>query len=149
MMLIFTLPLPKRNTVYKLTALALAVILIAVGRSARLPARAVNATETALCLGVLERFGWQAAATPVDSEVFELKAPIDEGYLALQTQAGFDLMPYVGQMVTRYTFTLLNYPTGEAGVVANVLVCRGEVIGGDVRTASLDGFMHSLVRPAG
>ena len=53
----------------------------------------------------------------------------------------------MGQTVTRYTFTVTNYPTGETGILADLLVRNGEVVGGDIRSTALDGFLHGLVRP--
>ena len=52
-------------------------------------------------------------------------------------------------MVTGYTFEVVNYPTGETGVLADVLLREGQVIGGDIRTSDLNGFLHSLNRPGG
>ena len=65
----------------------------------------------------------------------------------MQTQAGFDLTSVLGRTVTRYTFLIRNYPTGEAGIYADVLVLDGRVVGGDVRCTALNGFLHSLLRP--
>ena len=77
-------------------------------------------------------------------------SPMDAlAYLDLQLEAGLDLSDDLGSTVTRYTFEILNYPTGEQGVLADLLVRNGAVVGGDVRTSGLDGFLHSLNRPQG
>ncbi|MCD8190639.1 MAG: DUF4830 domain-containing protein [Clostridiales bacterium] len=68
-------------------------------------------------------------------------------YLAIQAECGFDLTAYAGQTVTRYSYTVTNYPTGESDIRLDLLVCQGQIVGGDVRTADLAGFMHSLVYP--
>ncbi len=100
------------------------------------------------CIACLEEFGWQVEPTPVSVEAFTLSQALTEDYLALQTQAGFDLRDDMGCAVTRYTFLICNYPTGEAEVYADVLVRDGAVVGGDVRTSDLNGFLHSLLMPA-
>ena len=76
-----------------------------------------------------------------------LSAQLSEGYLALQREAGFDLSDDMGQTVTRYTFAVTNYPTGETGILADLLVRNGEVVGGDIRSTALNGFLHGLVQP--
>ena len=68
-------------------------------------------------------------------------------YLALQAEQGFDLEKYAGKRVKRYTYEVLNYPTGEAGVQANLLICKNTVVGGEVLSPQLDGFLHGLAMP--
>ena len=70
-----------------------------------------------------------------------------EDYLALQESQGFDLTQYRGERVKRYTYEILNYPTGEAGVQADLLLYRNTVIGGDVLSAEIDGFIQGLAMP--
>ena len=68
-------------------------------------------------------------------------------YLALQSEQGFDLSKYQGKRVKRYTYEITNYPSGETGVQVSLLIYRNTVIGGEVFTTSLDGFMHGLAMP--
>ncbi|MCD8383136.1 MAG: DUF4830 domain-containing protein [Clostridiales bacterium] len=68
-----------------------------------------------------------------------------EDYLSVQADGGFDLLPYAGETVTRYTYAVANYPSGEEGVLADLLVLDGAVVGGELRSAALDGFMTGLV----
>ena len=70
-----------------------------------------------------------------------------DSYLTLQRECGFDLSPYAGQTVQRYCYEVTNYPGGEGTVLLNLLVYQGQIIGGDVRTTALDGFMQSLAFP--
>jgi len=70
-----------------------------------------------------------------------------DDYLALQREQGFDLSKYAGKRVKRYTYEVLNYPTGETGVQVNLVIYNNVVIGGEVLSPHLDGFLHGLSLP--
>ena len=108
---------------------------------------AMDDANIARCLDCLQGFGWEVNSAPIEAETFLLSKNLSESYLRLQQEAGFDLRDHLGGQVTRYTFRVTNYPTGESGVLADVLVRAGQVIGGDIRTSDLSGFMHSLRKP--
>ena len=76
----------------------------------------------------------------------EMDESYDE-YLTLQSEQGFDLTKYAGKRVKRYTYEVTNYPTGEQGVQANLLLYKNTVIGGEVLSPQLDGFLHGLAMP--
>lgn len=66
-------------------------------------------------------------------------------YNELQTDQGYDLAPYKGQNVTLYTYEITNYEGYTEGIVADLLVCDGKVIGGDIcNTSAENGFMTGL-----
>lgn len=66
-------------------------------------------------------------------------------YNELQTDQGYDLAPYKGQNVTLYTYEITNYEGYTEGIVADILVCDGKVIGGDIcNTSAENGFMTGL-----
>ncbi|MCQ2441500.1 MAG: DUF4830 domain-containing protein [Oscillospiraceae bacterium] len=100
-----------------------------------------------LRMAYLQELGWQVTKEREDSVL--LPAVFDSSYsdyLTIQEQCGFDLRPLAGENVTRYSYDILNYPTGEEGVLLDLLVWNGQIVGGDVRTGDLDGFMKSLKR---
>lgn len=107
-----------------------------------------NAVET-LCEHTLSTFGWETSGLISQEQVTlpDSFGPTYESFLSLQEEAGFHLSPYAGKTVTRYTYGIQNYPTGEDNVYADLLVYNRKIVGGDIRTASLDGFMTSLVYP--
>ncbi len=150
-MLIWTVKLPERKKCILAGVLALLLLVgllsFAGGRGRSSDALARQEDVLVLCLDCLEGFGWEVAPTPVSTEDFTLDAQLSQDYLALQQEAGFDLSDDLGCVVTRYTFEILNYPTGEQGVLADLLVRDGVIVGGDVRTSGLEGFLHSLNRP--
>ena len=98
----------------------------------------------------LAEYGWDVSPEPVSTE--ELLIPEEMGdtyqeYLRLQQEQGFDLTQYAGKRVKRYTYEIYNYPSGEAGVQANLLICKNTVIGGEVLSPRLNGFLHGLAMP--
>ena len=97
----------------------------------------------------LAGYGWEISTVPLEVEQVTVPREFNavyEQYNDLQRSQGFDLMKYRGKTVTRYTYSILNYPQEVKGVRANLLVYKGAVIGGDVCTVALDGFMHGFDR---
>ncbi len=95
----------------------------------------------------LSEWGWQVSPQAVLVE--ELALPKEFGgeyteYLSLQNDQGFDLTKYAGKRVKRYTYEVLNHPSGESGVAAHLLIYKNTVIGGEVMGGS---FLHSLDIP--
>ena len=98
----------------------------------------------------LESFGWTVEPEPLAVEELLIPEEFDETYtqyLELQGSQGFDLTQYCGKRVKRYTYVITNYPTGETGVQAGLLIYKNTVIGGDVISPQLGGFIHSLEMP--
>ena len=98
----------------------------------------------------LSAYGWQVSEEPLSTQELLIPEEMDDSYteyLALQNSQGFDLQKYAGKRVKRYTYEVLNYPTGETGVQANLLICKNTVVGGEVLSPRLDGFLHGLAMP--
>jgi len=94
----------------------------------------------------VEKLGWQIDRNPIETAEVNIPAQFDnvyKNYNAIQKEAGFDLEDYKGKTVTRYTFSIKNY-YGEQGVRADVLMYNNKVIGGDIMTVAIDGFMVPL-----
>jgi hypothetical protein len=101
-------------------------------------------------LAYLAALGWEVKEEPLSTEELTIPKEFDDSYadyLALQSGQGFDLTKYRGKRVKRYTYEITNYPSGESGVQVSLLVYRSAVVGGEVFTTSLDGFMHGLAMP--
>ncbi len=100
----------------------------------------------------LESFGWDIVDEPIESTEVIIPSEFDETYESynlLQQTQGFDLSKYKGKRVMRYTYSVKNYPTDSAeNVCATLLVSNKKIIGGDISSTSLGGFMHSLLKPA-
>lgn len=98
-------------------------------------------------LAFISQYGWEVNSEPV--EVLEVLIPqeFDEvftKYNYIQKQQGFDLLKLRGKRCKRYTYQITNYPGGIANVRINLLIYKDKIIGGDVSTVSLDGFMHGF-----
>lgn len=101
-------------------------------------------------IAYLESYGWQVSQDPSSVEELLIPESFDESYaqyLELQTAQGFDLADYCGKRVKRYTYEISNYPTGEAGIQAGLLIYKNTVIGGEVLSPQLGGFIHGLSMP--
>ena len=99
----------------------------------------------------LEGLGWSVAPTPVSVETLLVPEEFDSSYdeyLALQTAQGFDLLPYCGKKITRYTYEITNYPTGESGVQASLLIYKNTLIGGEIFSSSSNIYLHGLNQPS-
>jgi len=95
----------------------------------------------------LTDLGWEVDSKPVDVTEVRLPDKFDdlfEEYNTMQRENGFDLSKIKGRKVLRCTYTILNYPTGEKGVMINLLLYKDKVVGGDICSLALDGFMYGL-----
>ncbi len=98
----------------------------------------------------LAQFGWVVDAGSVETAEVTIPAEFDKifaGYNEMQKAQGLDLSKYKNKAVTRYTFTVTNYEDYDGTVYANVLVRRGRVIGGDICSADVSGFIHGFRAP--
>ena len=98
----------------------------------------------------LKQFGWEVREDPL--EVSEIIIPMEfnavyQSYNELQLKQGFDLTAYGGKRVKRWTYAVTNYPNYDETadcIHADILVCDGRVIGGDICSVELNGFMHGF-----
>ena len=98
-------------------------------------------------IGFLRQFGWEVSPEETESEQVTIPAEFDKvfaGYNEIQKRQGLDLSKYKGKTMMRYTYDVTNYPDYEGKVQANILVYRGKVIGGDICSADINGFIHGF-----
>ncbi len=105
-------------------------------------------TDNAGRIAFLGGFGWQVEEEP--SEILEIVIPAEfdtvyEQYNQLQKQQGYDLSRWRGKTARRYTYRILNYPNVTEDVFANLILCEGQIIAGDVSCVALNGFMHGFL----
>lgn len=114
-----------------------------------------NATDTAAPtvsgndarVEFLKGFGWEVAASPVESG--QVRIPQDQSevfdrYNALQKSQGYDLTQYAGKTVMRYVYKIQNYPGATDPVHATVLVYKNQIIGGDITDTSATGIVQGF-----
>ena len=148
-------------SVRKVVAGVLAVGAVALGAAALAPAAETvdaSASQEGMALdsklrtneervALLESYGWQVDPTPRSEREVQIPKTFDDDYQAynaIQLAQGLDLVPYQGKRATLYTYELTDYPTGEQGVTANLLVRRSRLIAADISSAASDGFVHGL-----
>ena len=152
-MLIWTARISKRAKAALAVILAgvlLAVVLLLMGRSDDGQAAQWQLTTNEDRVAYLESLGWQVEPEPVETLQFLLPEKLEEPYLTyneLQDSQGFDLSACCGKQVARYTYTVTNYPGRPEGVQANLYVCEGQPVAGDILCAGADGFQDTLVYP--
>lgn len=98
----------------------------------------------------LRSLGWEIETSPMETLEFMLPQPLNasyEEYNALQKEQGFDLEPYAGMQVKRYSYRVLNYPNYPDDVQADLYLCGDVVIGGDILYCGDSGFVATLVFP--
>ena len=94
----------------------------------------------------LEQYGWEVESPALSSETVVIPrsfSDVFDAYNELQKQQGFDLSEYCGLEAELYTYRVKNYEN-DPNVVARLYVRNGSVIGGDVHSTQLDGFMTGI-----
>ena len=132
-----------------LTVLALLAVLLMVGSSVGgvklLSSDRAATTEKRVAF--LQDCGWEVdAATEQAQDIFipERFNDLYESYNDLQRQQGYDLTDYAGRNCTLYTYAVTNYPDRGQTVLADLYLYKDRIIGGDIHSTDLDGFMIGI-----
>ena len=153
-MVVMTAKVNKKRVLLILGALVALVIVICLlakgGDNSVTGETPVNAATNDDRVEYLTNFGWQVTNSPVQTQ--QVRIPTDtsevyQRYNALQISQGFDLTQYAGKTVTRYVYTVENYPDAQEPVYATLLVYQDQVIGGDVTDTSTGGVVQGLQMP--
>ncbi len=106
-----------------------------------------NAKTNADRLSFIKSLGFSAINSEPNSKTViipDVFYDVYENYNALQKSSGYDLSMYKGCEVTIYTYNI-NPPQKRNGeCVINLMVYNDRIIGGDVSSTSLGGFMLPL-----
>lgn len=98
----------------------------------------------------LSQFGWTVSDEPTEITTLTIPSEFNatyEKYNDIQREQGLDLSKYQEKSCTRYTYQVLNYKDATQGVRANLLVLNDKVIGGDISSVALNGFIHGFCDP--
>lgn len=145
-MFVISVKTGKRRIVLTLAA-ALAVLtavlaggkLLGAGAADSLPAGETNEERLMFLAGC----GWEAEPEPVEMREVILPAEFDDVYQRyneVQKAQGMDLTPYAGKTCSQWIYRVTNYPSEEE-VHAALLVLDGKIIGGDLSSTALGGFL--------
>lgn len=132
-------------------AVLAAALLLAgcLGRSGTSP-EAVMLADEAARLDFLSSLGWQAEPGAVETLELQLPDPLEgpwSSYAELQTTQGLPFAQCAGRTVQRYTYAVTNYPDIPRGVQANLYLCDGQLVGGDIIFTGQGGFQKDLCFP--
>jgi len=133
-------------------ALLLAAIVIGVGNSRDTSSFAGIFSSRGLKsnadrLKYLEDLGWKCDPEPITEQSIIIPRSFDgviDEYNKLQLRQGFDLQRYAGLEAQIYQYSVTNYPGSNETVIAQIIVLNYQVIGGDIHSTAMDGFMHGL-----
>lgn len=98
-------------------------------------------------ISLLKSFGWEVEETPVEEADVTIPAEFDrvfENYNAIQKSQGFDLSKYKNRSMKRFTYRVTNYPDYEGTVYCNLLIYKNRVVGADICSSDVNGFIRGL-----
>ena len=105
--------------------------------------------DTSGVVEFLAQFGWTVDGATAQSAKVTIPDEFDKVFAAyneIQKKQGLDLSKFRKKELTRYTVEVTNYQGYEGTVYANVLVYRNKVVGGDICSADVSGFVHGFER---
>lgn len=111
-----------------------------------------KASTSAERLAFISQFGWLVDEEPAEVREIVIPTEFDDvynNYNAIQLSQQLDLSDFCGKRVKRWSYIIRNYPgysEQDDCVRINMLVYDGCVIGGDVCSTELDGFMHGFYK---
>ena len=137
----------KRALSIVLLAAALFILLIGLRWAGQIRSNSVKTTQGREKF--LLELGWEI--DPASEECRDVVIPDEleglmEEYNRMQRAQGYDLSAYCGKTCRQYSYTVTNYPGYDKPVTATIYVYGSKVIAGDIHTAAVDGFMHSIKR---
>ena len=133
-------------------ALAAVILLLAgcLGRDKTGEPQTIPAATNEERVAWLKQLGWDVAAQPLETLALQLPEDLAQShsdYIALQEALGLPFADYGGKTVSRYTYTVNNYPDYAGTVQADLYICDGQIIGGDIIASGENGFVRDLRFP--
>ena len=98
-------------------------------------------------INFLKQFGWEVNPEPVETVEIIIPGEFDaiyKKYNEVQKAQSLNLEKYKNKPVRRYTYEITEYPQYNGTVYANILVYKEKIVGGDICSAELNGFMHGF-----
>ena len=154
-MFIVTAKVPKRRY-FLVGALVILAVLVAIlalrggKKEAASDEPSLQAETNEQRVAYLESLGWEVDAEPIEALKLTLPDELVEPYRSyneIQLKQGFDLTPYLGDSLERYTYCVNNYPGRPKGCQADLYVYDGTVVAGDIVCTGANGFIATLEFP--
>lgn len=157
-MFIYTMKISKKKVILAILAVAVAIMIIILLKPSEdaytvLSQQQDEAIMTAITVGgvktnedrriFLSEKGLEVSKEEISMRNVQIPQEFDEVYTKyneLQKNQGFDLSKFKGKAVELYTYEIYNYDSTDT-VYANLLIYNEKIIGGDIQSASLDGFI--------
>ena len=98
----------------------------------------------------LAQFGWETKDGCVEEAKVTIPDDFDRvmnSYNDVQLAQGLDLTKFKGKEVERFTYEITNYPDYDGTVYANIIVYKNRVIGGDICSSDVKGFIQGFEMP--
>lgn len=95
----------------------------------------------------LNTYGWEIDISSEECRTVLLPKDFEgvlSDYGTMQTEQGYDFVSYAGLECKQYTYVVTNYDSCASTVYATMYVKSSRVIGGDIHSAAIDGFMHGI-----
>ena len=95
----------------------------------------------------LSDMGWEVTTSPAETSQVRIpqeQSEVFDRYNALQKSQGYDLSAYAGKNVMRYVYKIENYPGATEPVYATLLICKNQIIGGDITDTAANGMIQPL-----
>ena len=145
----FILKLTKKRIVFILCVVLVPLLIFSATYLTKQPMKNIelNGKTKAQRVEFLKQFGWQVDENTETVKDTVIPSEFDNVYKAynnIQIAQGFDLEKFKGEAINLYNIKINNYPNNSEYVYATLLVKNGEIIGGDVHSTELNGFMHGF-----
>ncbi|MGN0115596.1 MAG: DUF4830 domain-containing protein, partial [Acutalibacteraceae bacterium] len=145
----FTAKITKKRIVCAVIIIMLPLLIFAAVKisSIKSATNEIYLKNTKERIAYLTGFGWQIDENSETEKASAIPAEFDDVYKSyneLQISQGFDLSDYAGKSVTIYNYKVLNYPENSEYVYATLILYDEKLIGGDIHSTALDGFMHGF-----
>lgn len=136
---------PRKKFLKKFALILLGTLLavFAVKSAVSFISDAAGSVSEEAAAAFLKDCGWEIERGSAESEDVYIPSSFSEmyeRYNAIQLKQGYDLSKYKGERVIKYSFVITNYK-GFDNVRAHVLTWGGRIIGGDICSTELNGFM--------
>ena len=128
-----------------LGSILIAVVFIVASPTPPFKEHKIQSTED--ITSFMNSIGWEIDTNHVDKKVTLIPDEFNdvfEEYNKLQLTQSCDLSKYKGKSVEIYTIPITNYNSASNDVYATLIVHKKRVIAGDIHSANINGFMHTL-----